>query len=151
MAEGIAHEIDCSGLPGSILPAVSESTRVTASNITDDVPASCLSAASGLPPLGDAEVREALANLHVHYVAAEVHLSADRFSHLFASQTGASLRAWLLWTRMEGAVTSTFQGRSRTEAAHEAGFAAAHLTRTCRRMIGLAPPMLVPEAPSART
>jgi AraC-like DNA-binding protein len=169
------------------------------------VPASCLFAASGLPLLGDAEVREALANLHVHYVAAapddlmagftqgairrlagnpamapsqdaritaapawmrarlarsirlddvaaEVHLSPGRFRHLFASQTGTSLRAWLLWMRMERAVTSAFQGRSWTEAAHEAGFAdAAHRTRTCRRMIGLAPSMRVPEAPSAHT
>jgi len=53
---------------------------------------------------------------------------------------------------MERAVTSAFQGRSWTEAAHEAGFAdAAHLTRTCRRMIGLAPTMLVPEEPKGRT
>ena len=90
-------------------------------------------------------------SIRLEDVAAEVHLSPGRFRHLFASQTGTSVRAWLLWMRMERAVTSAFQGRSRTEAAHEAGFAAAHLTRTCRRMIGLAPPMLVPEAPSART
>jgi hypothetical protein len=45
-------------------------------------------------------------------------------------------------------MTCAFQGRSWTEAAHDAGFAdAAHLTRTCRRMIGLAPSMLVPEEP----
>lgn len=91
-------------------------------------------------------------SIRLEDVAAEVHLSPGRFRHLFASQTGASLRAWLLWTRMERAVASAFQGCSRTEAAHEAEFAAAaHLTRTCRRMIGLAPSMLVPEAPSART
>lgn len=81
-------------------------------------------------------------------VAAEVHLSPGRFRHLFVSQTGTSLRAWLLWARMERAMTCAFQGRSWTEAAHDAGFAdAAHLTRTCRRMIGLAPSMLVPEEP----
>lgn len=79
-------------------------------------------------------------------VAAAVHLSPSRFRHLFASQTGTSLRAWLLWARMEHAVESAFQGRSWTDAAHEAGFAdAAHLTRTCRRVFGLAPTMLVPE------
>jgi AraC-like DNA-binding protein len=91
-------------------------------------------------------------SIRLEEVAAEVHLSPGRFRHLFASQTGTSLRAWLLWTRMERAVTCAFQGRSWTEAAHEAGFAdAAHLTRTCRRMIGLAPTMLVPETPGART
>jgi AraC-like DNA-binding protein len=83
-------------------------------------------------------------------VAAAVHLSPGRFRHLFVAQTGTSLRAWLLWARMEHAVETAFQGRSWTEAAHEAGFAdAAHLTRTCRRVFGLAPTMLVPEQAAA--
>jgi AraC-like DNA-binding protein len=84
--------------------------------------------------------------IRLEEVAAAVHLSPGRFRHLFVAQTGTSLRAWLLWARMEQAVTSAFQGRSWTEAAHESGFAdAAHLTRTCRRIFGLAPSMLVPE------
>lgn len=113
-----------------------------------------------MAPSQDARITAALAwmrprlarSIRLEDVAAEVHLSPGRFRHLFVSQTGTSLRAWLLWTRMERAVTSAFQGRSWTEAAHEAGFAdAAHLTRTCRRMIGLAPTMLVPEEPKGRT
>ncbi len=98
-------------------------------------------------------MRKRLAHpIRLDEVAAEVHLSAGRFRHLFVSQTGTSLRAWLLWTRMETAVAAAFHGRSWTEAAHEAGFAdAAHLTRTCRRMIGLAPTMLVPESSTATT
>jgi len=80
-------------------------------------------------------------------VAAAVHLSPGRFRHLFVAQTGTSLRAWLLWARMEQAVEAAFQGRSWTEAAYASGFAdAAHLTRTCRRVFGLAPTMLVPES-----
>ena len=79
-------------------------------------------------------------------VAAAVHLSPGRFRHLFAAQTGTSLRAWLLWARVDQAVALAFQGCSWTQAAHETGFAdAAHLTRTCRRVFGLAPSMLVQE------
>lgn len=82
-------------------------------------------------------------------VAAAVHLSPGRFRHLFVAQTGTSLRAWLLWARMGQAVTAAFQGRSWTDAAHEAGFAdAAHLTRMFRRMFGMTPTMLVPEQPA---
>jgi len=82
-------------------------------------------------------------------VAAAVHLSPSRFRHLFVSHTGVSLRAWLLWARVDHAVTTAFGGRSWTDAAHESGFAdAAHLTRTCRRVFGLAPTMLVPESPT---
>ena len=60
--------------------------------------------------------------------AAQAHLSASRFRHLFVAQTGVSFRAYLLWT----------------SAAQSAGFAdSAHLSRTCRRMFGIAPAMLV--------
>lgn len=105
-------------------------------------------------PAEDPRITAALAWMHarlatpirLEQVAAAVHLSPGRFRHLFVAQTGTSLRAWLLWARMERGVEAAFQGRSWTEAAHEAGFAdAAHLTRTCRRIFGLAPSMLVPE------
>lgn len=75
-----------------------------------------------------------------------IAISLRRFRHVFVSETGTSLRAWLLWARIDRAMTTAFQGRSWTEAAQENGFAdAAHLTRTCRRVFGLAPGMLVPE------
>ena len=105
-------------------------------------------------PADDPRITAALAwlrsrlqtSVRLEDVAAAVHLSPSRFRHLFVAQTGTSLRAWLLWARMEHAVESAFHGRSWTEAAHEAGFAdAAHLTRTCRRVFGLSPTMLVPE------
>jgi AraC-like DNA-binding protein len=91
------------------------------------------------------------ASIRLEDVAAAVHLSPGRFRHLFVAQTGTSLRAWLLWARVDQAVTSAFRdGRSWTEAAHDAGFAdAAHLTRTCRRVFGLAPTMLVAEERAA--
>jgi AraC family transcriptional regulator len=86
-------------------------------------------------------------SIRLEDVAAAVHLSPGRFRHLFVAQTGTSLRAWLLWARVDQAVTAAFRdGRTWTEAAHDAGFAdAAHLTRTCRRVFGLAPTMLVAE------
>ena len=107
-----------------------------------------------MAPSEDRRITAALAWMHARLampirleeVAAMVHLSPGRFRHLFVAQTGTSLRAWLLWARMAYAVEYAFQGYSWTEAAHEAGFAdAAHLTRTCRRMFGVAPTMLVAE------
>jgi AraC-like DNA-binding protein len=78
--------------------------------------------------------------------AASVHLSPSRFRHLFVAQTGISFRAYLRWARVESAVGAAFSGRTWTEAAQEAGFAdSAHLSRTCRRMFGMNPTMLVPE------
>lgn len=75
-----------------------------------------------------------------------IAISLRRFRHVFVSETGTSLRAWLLWARIDRAMTTAFQGRSWTDAAQENGFAdAVHLTRTCRRVFGLAPGMLVPE------
>ncbi|KQV85994.1 AraC family transcriptional regulator [Pelomonas sp. Root1237] len=76
--------------------------------------------------------------------AAAAHLSPSRFRHLFVAQTGMSLRAYLLWARVEAAVGAAMGGVSWTEAAQAWGFAdSAHLSRTCRRMFGIAPTMLV--------
>lgn len=81
-------------------------------------------------------------------VAAVVHLSPGRFRHLFVAQTGTSFRAWLLWARAEHAIAAANRGMSWTAAAQEAGFAdAAHFTRTCRRVFGIAPTMLAFERP----
>jgi AraC-like DNA-binding protein len=78
--------------------------------------------------------------------AACVHLSPSRFRHLFVAQTGISFRAYLRWARVESAVAAAFAGKTWTEAAQDAGFAdSAHLSRTCRRMFGMSPNMLVPE------
>ena len=75
--------------------------------------------------------------------AAVAHLSPGRFRHLFVAQTGISFRAYLLWTRVSHAVAAGLAGGSWTDAAQQAGFAdSAHLSRTCRRMFGIAPTML---------
>jgi len=92
------------------------------------------------------------AELTLAQAAAMAHLSPSRFRHLFVAQTGISFRAYLLWARVGFAVARGLAGGSWTEAAQQAGFAdSAHLSRTCRRMFGLAPTMLVPEdAPPSR-
>jgi AraC family transcriptional regulator len=88
--------------------------------------------------------------LRLDGVARAVHLSPGRFRHLFAAQTGTSFRAWLLWARAEHAIGIAARGGSWTQAAQAAGFAdAAHFTRSCRRIFGIAPTMLGFESPAA--
>lgn len=73
-------------------------------------------------------------------LASRAGLSPGRFRHLFVSETGVSLRAFVLWERLNRALSIGFSGGSWTEAAQAANFAdSAHLSRTCRRMFGLAP------------
>lgn len=75
--------------------------------------------------------------------AAVAHLSPSRFRHLFVAQTGVSFRAYLLWARVSRAIVRGVAGATWTEAAQASGFAdSAHLSRTCRRMFGIAPTML---------
>lgn len=76
-------------------------------------------------------------------VAAVAHLSPSRFRHLFAEQTGTGLRPYILWRRFVSVWEHTMRGASLSTAAHAAGFAdSAHLTRTCRRMMGIPPSLL---------
>ena len=73
-------------------------------------------------------------------LAAAVGLSEDRLGHLFREQMGLPVRRYLLWLRLGDAIGALAGGGSLTEAAHAAGFAdSAHLSRTFRRMFGVAP------------
>ena len=82
--------------------------------------------------------------MSLEQAATQAHLSPSRFRHLFMEQTGVSFRAYLLWARVGLAVGHGMSGQPWTAAAHEAGFAdSAHLSRTCRKMFGIAPSMLV--------
>ena len=77
-------------------------------------------------------------------VASASALSAGRFRHLFVRETGVAFRPYVLWLRLNVAIECSMQGKSWTEAAHEAGFAdSAHLSRTFRRMFGMNPATLV--------
>ena len=67
-----------------------------------------------------------------------VYLSPSRLRHLFVEQTGLAFRTYLLWLRLTRALEIYAEGRSLTEAAHEAGFAdSAHFSRVFRRTFGL--------------
>ncbi|WP_367154476.1 helix-turn-helix transcriptional regulator [Methylomonas sp. HYX-M1] len=67
-------------------------------------------------------------------------LSPDRFRHLFIEQTGMRFRPYVLWLRIEIALTAFASGRNLTEASHAGGFAdSAHFSRTFKRMFGIAP------------
>ena len=73
-------------------------------------------------------------------IAQSVHLSPDRFRHLFLEQAGIRFRPYVLWLRIELALSAYTANRSLTEAAQAGGFAdSAHFTRTFRDMFGIAP------------
>jgi len=75
--------------------------------------------------------------------AALAHLSPERFRHLFLEQTGVRFRPYVLWLRLERALEVYAGGGSLTDAAQSGGFAdSAHLSRTFRRMFGVAPASL---------
>jgi AraC-like DNA-binding protein len=83
----------------------------------------------------------------VRDIAAEVDLSESRFSHLFTEHVRVPVRRYLLWLRLRDALHMLAGGGSLTETAHSAGFAdSAHLTRTFRTSLGIAPSALVKES-----
>ena len=100
-------------------------------------------AASHHVPMVDPRVERTMAwmpdrlplSITITEAAAQAHLSPSRFRHLFAAQAGITFRAWLLWTRMAAAMGAGMRDQTWT--------AAAHFSRTCRRMFGIAPAMLV--------
>lgn len=83
-------------------------------------------------------------HVSVGEIAANVRLSESRFSHLFTEQVGVPVRRYLLWLRLRNAIHLLANGVSLTDTAYEAGFAdSAHLTRTFRQMLGIAPSALL--------
>jgi AraC-like DNA-binding protein len=67
-----------------------------------------------------------------------IYVSPSRLRHLFVEQTGLPFKTYLLWLRLMRAVQIYSQGRSLTEAAHQAGFSdSPHFSRIFRRTFGL--------------
>lgn len=97
----------------------------------------------------DARVERALQHVRAHIadgdvtlaaVAALIHLSPDRFRHLFLAQTGIRFRPYLLWLRIEIALAAYADHHKLTEAAQAGGFAdSAHFSRTFKSMFGVTP------------
>ncbi|WP_208640202.1 helix-turn-helix domain-containing protein [Massilia violaceinigra] len=70
--------------------------------------------------------------------ARHVGLSSSRFQHLFKEQTGVSFRRYRLWARLQATISNVLDGRTLTQAAHEAGFSSsAHLSAAFKAMFGL--------------
>ncbi|HYM29512.1 MAG TPA: AraC family transcriptional regulator [Steroidobacteraceae bacterium] len=79
-------------------------------------------------------------------IAAAVHLSAERFRHLFVAETGVGLRPYVLWLRLERSLGAYVAGSTLTDAAYAGGFAdAAHFSRTFKKMFGISPASVRPE------
>jgi AraC-like DNA-binding protein len=112
-----------------------------------------------LPRIADPRILRAIAEIRRHLdeqitlpaLAGKVGLSPGRLRHLFVAETGVSFRRYLLWERLNKALSLGFGGASWTEAAYAANFAdSAHLSRTCQRMFGLAPTRARIEPPNAQ-
>lgn len=128
----------------------------------EDVALEALYALSGRAPIGLVDERILSATefigarffepLTLGKVARHVGLSPSRFRHLFSEGTGISFRAYVLWRRLNRALELGFGGMSWTDAAHATNFAdSAHLSRTMRRMFGIAPSSLRQDLPSRST
>jgi transcriptional regulator GlxA family with amidase domain len=73
-------------------------------------------------------------------LAADVGLSPGRLMHAFTESIGIPLRPYLSWLRLQRAAASIVAGVPLATAAAAAGFSdAAHMSRTFRRMFGMAP------------
>jgi AraC family transcriptional regulator len=71
-------------------------------------------------------------------------LSPTRFAHLFRDQVGLPFSRYMLWRKLTRAMVAIASERTIAAAAHAADFAdAAHLTRTCYQMVGMAPSALM--------
>lgn len=76
-------------------------------------------------------------------LARSLHLSEGRLAHLFKQSFGMSSRLFRSWLRLRAALPGIFSGIRLSQVAHDARFAdAAHLTRTCRAVLGECPSRL---------
>jgi AraC-like DNA-binding protein len=84
-------------------------------------------------------------DLSLEALANDVGLSSGRLMHVFTESIGIPLRPYLAWLRLQRAAAAIASGAPLASAAQAAGFAdAAHMTRTFRRMFGVAPSTLRP-------
>ncbi len=100
-----------------------------------------------VPHPGVARVLDALRKdptLDVHALSTLAGLSPSRLRHAFLEHVGVNTSRYRWWLRLRLAALALKQGRSLTDAAHEAGFSdAAHFSRTFRGAFGFPPSRLV--------
>lgn len=85
--------------------------------------------------------------LSVAEAARHVGLSDSRLTHLMTDTLGAPPRTWRAWFKLRRAIGETlFNAANLTQAAHRAQFAdSAHLTRTCKQLMGVRPAQMLPQ------
>lgn len=85
--------------------------------------------------------------LSVAAVARRMSLSESRLTHLVTDAFGAPPREWRIWFRLQRAIGEVaLGGANLTQAAHRSGFAdSAHLTRTCKQLMGVRPGQMLPK------
>lgn len=82
------------------------------------------------------------------WLAAQVHMSASRFRHLFRHETGSSLTHFLRWTALLKAIWAWSHGLQLAQVAEAGGFYdLAHLNRAFNEAFGLSPSELYRGAP----
>ena len=87
-----------------------------------------------------AKLRDRRCHKSEEEIAEAVFLSPSRFRHLFVEETGMAFRPYVLWLRLQRAIECHTSGENLTNAAYTAGFSdLAHMSRTFRRMFGIAP------------
>lgn len=79
-------------------------------------------------------------NMNISEIASKIFLSESRLSHLFKLETGISIRQYILWKKIELAVTLALDGESLTQCSYATGFAdSSHFIRTFQKMFGIYP------------
>ncbi len=75
-----------------------------------------------------------------HDIASTAGMSKSSFTKLFRATIGMPLRRYVLWRRLNAAVTAISDGTDATTAAHRAGFSdQAHFSRTMKKTFGVSP------------
>jgi len=136
-------------LPIDAIPAVKDTNRASfAEEVLDR-----LLPAPSAQRLIDDRIREALTfidrrldiPLVLDEVAGQVFLSAERFRHLFAQETGVPFSQYILWKRIKQVIFQVLQdGISMSTASIQNGFTdQAHFTRLFRRTFGVSAKQLL--------
>jgi AraC-like DNA-binding protein len=77
-------------------------------------------------------------------LADQVSLSCSRLSHLFSNQVGLPIKRYMLWYKICRTCFKMFTGSTIAKAAIDSGFSdAAHYTRACRQVFGMAPSQFI--------
>jgi AraC family transcriptional regulator len=80
-------------------------------------------------------------------VAKALFLSPSRFAHLFTEEVGLPFRRYVLWRKLNRAMTIVRRGSTLSAAAHQSGLSdSAHLTRTFYQMFGVPPTLMIGKA-----